>query len=165
MARRSVCEAGQERLCAASIAMVMQYWQRSSGSHQMYRTQPRFNDLLLRPSSWHLCVRDGALPEAAWISHICISRTDRRHQGSFGKGSATDRCPEAFDGGRNAALCCSGGIGPRSRLVLKNDPAERKLLKQTQSDFEREWKGTGNWTLLAVPLENGPASSRPSSSQ
>jgi ABC-type bacteriocin/lantibiotic exporter with double-glycine peptidase domain len=57
------------------------------------------------------------------------------------------------------------GLDPDAGLVLKNDPAERKLLKQTQSDFEREWKGAGNWTLLAVPLENGPASSRPSSSQ
>ena len=84
---------------------------------------------------------------------------------TFGKGSATDRCPEAFGGRRNAALCSSGRIGPDAGLVLKNDPAERKLLKQTQSDFEREWKGAGNWTLLAVPLENGPASSRPSSSQ
>jgi predicted double-glycine peptidase len=36
-------------------------------------------------------------------------------------------------------------------VVLKHDPADRKLRMQHRSEFEREWKGSGNWTLLAVP--------------
>jgi ABC-type bacteriocin/lantibiotic exporter with double-glycine peptidase domain len=56
------------------------------------------------------------------------------------------------------------GLDWEHKLVLKNDPAERKLLKQEEVDFEREWKATGNWTLLAIPdaipKENGPPSSR-----
>ena len=56
------------------------------------------------------------------------------------------------------------GLDPELGVVLKNDPAERKLLKQAQADFEREWKSAGNWTLLAVPLENGaPSTHSPSS--
>jgi hypothetical protein len=43
------------------------------------------------------------------------------------------------------------GLDRQQELVLKHDPAERKLLKQHRSDFEKEWKATGNWTLLAVP--------------
>ena len=43
------------------------------------------------------------------------------------------------------------GVDPDRRLVMMNDPAQRKLLKEEWSRFEREWKGTGNWTLLAVP--------------
>ena len=43
------------------------------------------------------------------------------------------------------------GLDQPERVVLVNDPAQRKLLKEDQSQFEREWKATGNWTLLAVP--------------
>jgi len=43
------------------------------------------------------------------------------------------------------------GLDGQQGVVLKNDPAERKLLKQDRSDFEKEWKAAGNWTLLAVP--------------
>jgi ABC-type bacteriocin/lantibiotic exporter with double-glycine peptidase domain len=43
------------------------------------------------------------------------------------------------------------GIDGQQQLVLVNDPAQRKLLKEDQSEFEREWKAAGNWTLLAVP--------------
>lgn len=39
-------------------------------------------------------------------------------------------------------------------LVLLNDPAQRKLLKQDRSDFEKQWAATGNWTLLALPQSN-----------
>lgn len=40
-------------------------------------------------------------------------------------------------------------------LVMINDPAARKLLKEDRSRFEGEWKATANWTLLAVPQPGG----------
>jgi len=43
------------------------------------------------------------------------------------------------------------GLDQERQLVLLNDPAQRKLLKQDQSRFEQEWKAAGRWTLLAVP--------------
>jgi ABC-type bacteriocin/lantibiotic exporter with double-glycine peptidase domain len=43
------------------------------------------------------------------------------------------------------------GVDQQHQLVLLNDPAQRKLLKEDRSTFEQEWKATGNWTLLAVP--------------
>jgi ABC-type bacteriocin/lantibiotic exporter with double-glycine peptidase domain len=43
------------------------------------------------------------------------------------------------------------GIDWRQNTVLANDPAERKLLKSDRAAFEKEWKAAGNWTLLAVP--------------
>ncbi|HLY43353.1 MAG TPA: C39 family peptidase [Terracidiphilus sp.] len=46
------------------------------------------------------------------------------------------------------------GVNEGEHTVLLNDPAQRKLLKQDESAFEREWKATGNWTLLAVPEGN-----------
>ena len=44
------------------------------------------------------------------------------------------------------------GIDPPRQLVLLNDPAQRKLLKEDRATFEQEWKATHNWTLLVVPL-------------
>lgn len=43
------------------------------------------------------------------------------------------------------------GVNDAEHVVLMNDPAQRKLLKEDDAQFEREWKATGNWTLLAVP--------------
>jgi predicted double-glycine peptidase len=43
------------------------------------------------------------------------------------------------------------GVDPAGDIVIVNDPAQRKLLKQGRTSFEREWNATGQWTLLAVP--------------
>jgi predicted double-glycine peptidase len=51
------------------------------------------------------------------------------------------------------------GLDEEHNVVLTNDPAQRKLLKQARSDFEKEWKATDNWTLLAVPEEQNQISS------
>jgi|SRR3954451_18236896 ABC-type bacteriocin/lantibiotic exporter with double-glycine peptidase domain len=43
------------------------------------------------------------------------------------------------------------GLDWDQNLVLVNDPAQRKLLKQDRSSFEREWSAANQWTLLALP--------------
>jgi ABC-type bacteriocin/lantibiotic exporter with double-glycine peptidase domain len=43
------------------------------------------------------------------------------------------------------------GLDEGRQFVLLNDPAQRKLLKEDRSRFEQEWKGAGRWTLLALP--------------
>ena len=43
------------------------------------------------------------------------------------------------------------GLDPDHQVVLVNDPAQRKLLKEDRAQFEQEWKAAGRWTLLAVP--------------
>jgi len=45
------------------------------------------------------------------------------------------------------------GIDWTEDLVSINDPAERKLLRRTRVEFEKAWKATDNWTLLALPRE------------
>ena len=47
------------------------------------------------------------------------------------------------------------GLDEQQGIVLKNDPAERKLLKQDRANFEKEWRAAGNWTLLAIPQQDG----------
>ena len=41
--------------------------------------------------------------------------------------------------------------GVSDDTVEINDPADRKLRKVGRAEFERKWRGAGNWTLLAVP--------------
>jgi ABC-type bacteriocin/lantibiotic exporter with double-glycine peptidase domain len=48
------------------------------------------------------------------------------------------------------------GVDPDHRIVLLNDPAQRKLLKEDAAQFEQEWKAAGHWTLLAVPEVSAP---------
>jgi ABC-type bacteriocin/lantibiotic exporter with double-glycine peptidase domain len=43
------------------------------------------------------------------------------------------------------------GLDSDDGLVLLNDPARRKLLKQDRASFEREWTAAEKWTLLAIP--------------
>ena len=48
------------------------------------------------------------------------------------------------------------GMDWEQELVLLNDPAQRKLLKQERSAFEKQWSATGKWTLLALPSPGNP---------
>jgi ABC-type bacteriocin/lantibiotic exporter with double-glycine peptidase domain len=43
------------------------------------------------------------------------------------------------------------GMNADDGMILVNDPADRKLRKITKDDFEKRWKVTNNWTLLALP--------------
>ena len=43
------------------------------------------------------------------------------------------------------------GLDAAEDVVLLNDPARRKLSRMDRADFLENWKGAGNWTLLAVP--------------
>jgi predicted double-glycine peptidase len=43
------------------------------------------------------------------------------------------------------------GLDWEQDIVMVNDPALRKLLKLDRPRFEKDWAGTGHWTLLALP--------------
>jgi len=43
------------------------------------------------------------------------------------------------------------GVDPQDTAVLLNDPERGKLLRVERSEFEKGWRGTEGWTLLAVP--------------
>lgn len=43
------------------------------------------------------------------------------------------------------------GLDPADEAVLLNDPERGKLIRVERSEFEKEWKRTDSWTLLAVP--------------
>jgi ABC-type bacteriocin/lantibiotic exporter with double-glycine peptidase domain len=43
------------------------------------------------------------------------------------------------------------GCAPGDEAVLINDPERGKLLRIEREEFENSWRGTDNWTVLAVP--------------
>jgi predicted double-glycine peptidase len=49
------------------------------------------------------------------------------------------------------------GLDSQAGIVSLNDPARRKLLKQFRDDFEKQWSGANQWTLLALPQSTGEA--------
>ncbi|HLW55389.1 MAG TPA: C39 family peptidase [Candidatus Angelobacter sp.] len=43
------------------------------------------------------------------------------------------------------------GLDWNQNVVIVNDAAQRKLLKEDRGAFEKEWSAVDRWTLLAVP--------------
>ena len=95
---------------AASIAMVMRYWQapatRARGGSQCGRDSAC---ALLPAGARDLCFRPGALPPATWIPDVCSKGRVDRPAASFGEGTSIDRCAEI--GPQRPSLCGPHRIG------------------------------------------------------
>jgi ABC-type bacteriocin/lantibiotic exporter with double-glycine peptidase domain len=137
---------------AASIAMVMQYWQAHQGGPQsrsadvsniqraLYSEKARgiyASDLqrYLNQQGFQTYVLRG---DAALLAHH-LQR---------GRPMIVALQPAS-----NSLLhyVVVTGIEPDQHTYRVNDPAQRKLLKVDTRNFEQEWRATGNWTLLALP--------------
>ncbi|MFB3825759.1 MAG: C39 family peptidase [Bryobacteraceae bacterium] len=126
---------------AASIAMVMRYWQAPADAVEIQRA------LYSR--------------EARGIFASAMERYLREHGfRAFAVRGQWDDLKQHLEKGRPLIVALKPGRGDphyvvvaglESGTVLKNDPAERKLLRQHRTDFEKQWKAAGNWMLLAVP--------------
>jgi ABC-type bacteriocin/lantibiotic exporter with double-glycine peptidase domain len=138
---------------AASIAMVMEYWQRqrsggnqqelSSGDREIQRT-------LYSPAAHGIYASDMEryLQQHGFRTFVLHGEwADLQEQLQKGRPLIVALQPSRAE--RHYVVIV--GLDERQDVVLKNDPAERKLLKQERSSFEKEWKAAGNWTLLAVP--------------
>jgi predicted double-glycine peptidase len=135
---------------AATVAMVMQYWQAQQG-------QPA-NDS--SDSSQIQRVLYSAKARGIYASDM-----ERYFQGkgfrTFTIRGEWEDLKQHLEKGRPLIVAlkpASGaalhyvvvtGLGPE--IVTVNDPAQRKLLQEDRSSFEREWSAAGKWTLLALP--------------
>ena len=136
---------------AASIAMVMQYWQHQQGE---------------AASSDSNAIQIQHLLYSAKARGIYASDMERYFRGkgfrTFTIRGEWEDLKQHLDKGRPliVALKPGGGgtplhyvvvTGLDQDVVMINDPAQRKLLKQDRSAFEQEWSAAGKWTLLALP--------------
>jgi ABC-type bacteriocin/lantibiotic exporter with double-glycine peptidase domain len=146
---------------AASIAMVMEYWREQPGQNLSSGPPPQ------------QILSDLYSTEARGIYASEMENYFRQHgfQAFAFPGQWADLIQHlekgrpiivALEPGRGAPrhYVVVTGVDREEEIVLTNDPAERKLLKQTRSNFEQEWKAAGNWTLLAVPQASERSSAR-----
>jgi ABC-type bacteriocin/lantibiotic exporter with double-glycine peptidase domain len=139
---------------AASIAMVMQYWLREQGRPT---DGSAANAIEIQRALYD--------PGANGIYASAMERYFRQHgfrTFSF-RGEWSDLHQHIVKGRplivalKSAGAAGSlhyvvvAGLDKDRELLLLNDPAQRKLLKQDRSGFEKQWSATGNWTLLALP--------------
>jgi uncharacterized protein YvpB len=138
---------------AASIAMVMQYWLRQQG-----RTMPASSDAAQIQRALYSGQARGIYASAmeryfqqqGFRTFAFAGQwTDLRQHLEKGRPLIVALKPA----GVGAALhyVVIAGLDWDQELVLVNDPAQRKLLKQDRAGFEREWSAAGKWTLLALP--------------
>ncbi len=143
---------------AAAIAMVMQYWQHQQ--HQSISVDVAQIDRTLYSEKAHGIY-------ASDLEHYL----DHHGYQTFVFRGQWDDLKDHLSKGRPLMVALKprnqtelhyvvvAGVDWTQGLVLTNDPAERKLLKQSRPDFEKQWRATNNWTLLAVPREQNTASS------
>ena len=137
---------------AASIVMVMQYWARQQGA-------------AISPVSDVATIQQQLYsPKDHGISSGQMQQYFQQHGfRAFALNGSWSDLLEQLQKGRPliAALRPQGqselhyvvldGIDSARNLVTMNDPAQRKLLTEERSSFEKEWGATHNWMLLAVP--------------
>ena len=146
----------QENGCgSASIAMVMQYWYKqqsrslseSADANQIHRALYVPGSDGIYASAMERYFQDHAFRTFSF-------RGDREIlQQHLQKGRPLIAALKPSNGPLHYVVVV--GVDPERDLLLLNDPARRKLLKQDRSDFEKQWSATDHWTLLALPQPAG----------
>jgi len=142
---------------AASVSMIMQYWQKQQGQ----ASKPSADAIAIQRALYS--------PEAHGIYASAIEKyfrennfqtfvvegtwLDLRHHLEKGRPLLV-----ALKPGGHAPLhyIVVAGLDDENGIILQNDPAQRKLLKQNRAEFERDWRKAGNWMLLALPVTDAP---------
>ena len=137
---------------AASVAMVMQYWQQQHGAPADPKAEAaRIQHALYSEAAHGIYASDMEryFQQNGYVTFTFSGEwADLKHHLEKGRPLIAALKPGSV---LPLHYVVVAGLDPERQLVLLNDPAERKLLKQDQSRFEQEWKAAGRWTLLAVP--------------
>jgi ABC-type bacteriocin/lantibiotic exporter with double-glycine peptidase domain len=145
---------------AASIAMVMQYWERQRNEATRVEAEPAAILHALYSAPAHGIYASGMASYFQANGYrafaFAANWADIERELESGRPLIV-----ALRAGSGSSLhyVVVAGLNEPQQLVLVNDPAQRKLLKEDQSRFEREWKAAGNWALLAVPQTSTPPTS------
>ena len=140
---------------AASIAMVMQYWQAQQGQAANQTSDAiQIQRALYSPKAHGIYASDMEryFQENGFCTFTIRGEwEDLKQQLGKGRPLIVSLKPVARKPSSGAALhyVVVTGLGPE--MVMINDPAQRKLLQQDRPSFEREWSAAGRWTLLALP--------------
>src|SRR6476646_11091137 len=135
---------------AASIAMVMQYWQAQRKQQPDHAPDaPAIQRALYSAKAHGIYASDMEryFREQGFRTFTIRGEWEDLQQ-HLAKGRPLIVALKPAGGGTLHYVVVTG-VG--AETVMVNDPAQRKLLQQDRSTFEREWSAAGKWTLLALP--------------
>ncbi len=137
---------------AASIAMVMQYWARHEGRDAKAVDAAEIQRVLYSAEGHGIYASD---LERYFQQHgfrtFAFKGEDADLKQHLAKGRPLLVALKPSGGNAPLHYVVVTGLNWDEKVVMINDPAQRKLLKLEQSSFEREWSAAGKWTLLALP--------------
>jgi ABC-type bacteriocin/lantibiotic exporter with double-glycine peptidase domain len=147
---------------AASIAMVMQYWEHhdphlsaASGTQTHSEVDRIQQELYSKPAHgiYALDLQQYLMAHgfATYVVHGDTALL--AHHVERGRPLIVALKPTSA---RVLHYVVVAGVDPTEHSVIVNDPAQRKLLKVDSAAFEKEWQATGNWMLLALPRAAQP---------
>jgi ABC-type bacteriocin/lantibiotic exporter with double-glycine peptidase domain len=136
---------------SASLAMVLRYWQAKHVAIPEHRADPaRIQRELYaaKPRGIYSYDMERYLRESGFeVFAFRCQWNDLRSHLAKGRPLIAGLKPK----GSSAHYLVIVGLDPGDSEVLVNDPERGKLLHTPRAEFEKQWQGTGNWTLLAVP--------------
>ena len=141
---------------AASIAMVMQYWFQQEGRASDVADQGQIQRALYSRQAQGIYASEMVhyLEQQGFQAFAFHGEWESlQHNLEKGRPLIVALQPGGSDMPLHYVVVT--GLDGGRALVMVNDPAARKLLKEDRSKFEGEWKATANWTLLAVPRPSG----------
>lgn len=145
---------------AAVISMVMQYW-----TLQRAKQAPSGAAIADKAADAAAIQQELYSPQARGIYASAMQKYLKNHgyrtyafagtrddlKQHLGKGRPLIVALKPAPGEKSLHYAVLVGLDWERKLVILNDPAEKKLLNVDQASFEKEWKAVGNWTLLALP--------------
>ncbi len=144
---------------AAVIAMVMQYWARQSAKNASTSSG---SDTASDPVAIQ---RELFSAKDKGIRASDLERYFKEHGfRTFAFAGQWDDLKEHLAKGRPLIVALKPAPGEKSlhyvvvtgvdwarNVVMVNDPAQKKLLKEDRASFDMQWSAVNRWTLLAVP--------------
>jgi len=138
---------------SASLAMVLRYWQAKNVAVSQDRADPvRIQRELYaaKPRGIYSFEMERYLRESGFeVFAFRGAWSDLRSHLAKGRPLIAGLKPK----GSSAHYVVIVGLAPQDSEILMNDPERGKLLHTPRAEFEKLWRGTGNWTLLAVPQQ------------
>ncbi len=138
---------------SASIAMVMQYWDREKRRAIAPDAEPeRIQATLFSSAAGGIYASSMGKYLQKFGYHAFAFHgqwSDFKHELALGRPLIVGLQASGAHGSLHYVVVV--GIDPERNYLLMNDPAQQKMLRISREGFEREWRATGNWTLLAVP--------------
>jgi len=136
---------------AASISMVMRYWNQDPSPMLSARADPRIIQRALYSGDAEgilASAMERYFQEEGFRTFVFRGEwTDLKHHLSLGRPLIV--CLKESGSQRHCMVIT--GLDRQRRFVFVNDPARRKLLRLEWAEFEKSWNDAEKWTLLVVP--------------